>query len=64
MKPRGTPDRESATSARMRLAMLLSGCTEERLRGFTAQQLAATHRVRLSEAEMALRQARQDRWHD
>ena len=53
-----TEDRESATSARCRLALLLSGATDEALERMTPESLAATHRVKPAEAEAALVEAR------
>jgi hypothetical protein len=43
------------------LSMLLSGCTAERLAGFTAAGLASTHNVKLGEAERMLDAARRGR---
>lgn len=49
----GYPDRIGTKAARAQLAMLLAGATDSRLASFTADSLAAMHRVRFGEvAEM------------
>jgi hypothetical protein len=61
MRPgRGTKQlsRKRATGA---LAMLLSGCTQERLAGFTAASLASSYNVPLAKAAELLDRARQGR---
>lgn len=40
---------ESVASAKSRLALLLSGATDERLRSFSVDSLAATHRVKFAD---------------
>lgn len=47
--------------ARAQLSMLLAGATDERLRGFTAAGLAATHRVKRAVVEEMLAEARRRR---
>jgi Ca2+/H+ antiporter len=54
-------DRISQQAARTQLTQLLVGCTDAALAGFTAEHLAATHRVPLKECEYALTIARQRR---
>jgi hypothetical protein len=56
---------ESGASARTRLAMLLSGCTDRALAAMTPEGLSATHRVKVRECDYALtiernRRARRD----
>lgn len=55
------PDRIGVADARAQLARLLAGCTDAALDGFTAEHLAATHRVPVKECEYALTIARQGR---
>lgn len=52
---------ESGASARSRLAMLLAGATDQRLASFTADSLAATHRVPFATAAIMLSEARERR---
>lgn len=48
---------ESVASARSRLAVLLVCCTDQRLASFSADSLAATHRVKFADvAEMLERE--------
>lgn len=47
--------------ARTQLVMLLAGCTDAALEGFTATKLAGLYRVTLKEAEYELAMARQRR---
>jgi hypothetical protein len=62
MRPRFAPhhgdDQESAASARSRLCLLLSGCTDEALARMTAEGLAGTHRVPVKDCEGELKAAR------
>ena len=51
----------SQKQARASLAMLLNGCTVERLAGFTAAHLAATYNVPAGTVETMLRDAREGR---
>jgi hypothetical protein len=51
----------SSKRATAALQQLLCGCTVERLAGFTAAGLAATHNVKLAEAERMLDAARRGR---
>jgi hypothetical protein len=55
------PSRISKRSADMQLTLLLTGCTAERLAGFTAAALAASYRVPLAIAEKKLTAAREGR---
>jgi hypothetical protein len=56
------PDaRESVASARARMAALLASCTDAALDRMTPANLAATHRVKVDEAEAALFDARERR---
>jgi hypothetical protein len=55
------PSRISRRSADMQLTLLLTGCTAERLAGFTAASLAASYRVPLAVAEKKLAAAREGR---
>jgi len=58
---RRRPSHISAKRARSALVMLLSGCTEERLAGFTAAQLAGSTRVPFAEVEELLEAAKKGR---
>jgi hypothetical protein len=51
----------SGKKAHAALTMLLTGCTEERLREFTADSLAASYNVPHAKAEEMLARARQGR---
>lgn len=53
--------RESAASAKARLQTMLYACTPVALAGYTADSLAATHRVPVKECEYHLTIARQKR---
>jgi hypothetical protein len=53
--------RISKRSADMQLTLLLAGCTDERLRGFTAASLSASYNVSLAVAEAKLAAARSGR---
>lgn len=56
------PDsRESTSSARARLAMLLTNATDKAFAGFTAEGLAQTHRLSVNYARQALEVAQQVR---
>lgn len=56
------PDkRESAQSAKNRLAQLLVGCSDAALATFTPDHLAATHRVPVRECEYLLTMQRSHR---
>jgi hypothetical protein len=55
------PDRISVKDARAQLAMLLCGCTDQRLAAMTAEGLAATHRVPVGECRAELEKARAGR---
>lgn len=57
------PDSITRADARTHLALLLSGCTLERLRTFTAEGLAASHKVPLVECQAALEAAVGRRMH-
>jgi hypothetical protein len=48
------PSRISSKRAQSALCSLLSGCTDERLAGFTAASLAASYNVSLETAERML----------
>jgi hypothetical protein len=52
------PSRISKRSADMQLTQLLYGCTDERLRGFTAASLVGMFNVSLAVAEAKLAAAR------
>lgn len=52
---------ESGASAKARLAVLLACCTPERLASFSADSLAATHRVKFADVTQMLAQARDRR---
>jgi hypothetical protein len=58
MARRGNISKRNATVA---LTMLLTGCTKERLAGFTAEGLAASYNVPAAKAEELLDRARQGR---
>lgn len=51
----------SAKRAKAAVAMLLGGCTDERLTGFTAQSLAASYNVPVDYAAAMLAGARKGR---
>ncbi len=51
----------SRKQAEMALAMLLSGCVDERLAGFTAESLSASYNVPKVRAETMLADARRRR---
>lgn len=58
----GYPKRRvSRPKAETTLALLLSGCTPERLAGFTAQGLAASYNVPLPRVEAMLADVRRRR---
>ena len=59
--PRRGPNTISKKNAGASLAGLLYGCTDERLAGFTAAGLAATHNVPMREVEAMLARAREVR---
>lgn len=56
--PKAQFSRRKAATA---LTMLLSGCTDERLAGFTAAGLAGSYNVTVAEAERLLSTVRQVR---
>jgi hypothetical protein len=56
--PKANMSRKKAENA---LTALLYGCTDERLRGFTAEGLAASYNVPLPRAGEMLAQARRGR---
>ncbi len=58
---RSYPSRISRKNAAQSLALLLHGCTPERLRSFTVEELTKTHKVRRDQAEQMLAQARAGR---
>ena len=51
----------SGKRARAALSMLLTGCTDERLKGFTAAGLAGSYNVPIATVEQMLAAARQGR---
>lgn len=53
--------RLNVTQAKAQLSVLLIGCTDERLGGFTAEQLARQYRVKEAECAAALQQERDRR---
>lgn len=62
MASRGYPQQSlSRKKAEQALSALLYGCTDERLRGFTAQGLAASYNVLLPKAEQMLAEAKRRR---
>jgi hypothetical protein len=61
MRARRGTSHLSRKSAAACLAQLLYFCTEERLRGFTAEGLAASYNVPPAKAEEMLSRARQGR---
>ena len=59
---RAIPDKqESVASATNRLLMLLTGCRDEALAGFTAEHLHRIHRVPLATCSRMLREERDRR---
>jgi hypothetical protein len=58
---RHRPPHVTRKRATAHLAMLLSACTDERLRSFTAADLAKTHNVTPAKAEEMLADARERR---
>lgn len=64
MRPRRhipKPNSIGVAEAKAQLAMLLCGCTDERLASFTPEYLAGNHRVPVRECEYALMIERQRR---
>ena len=63
MRGRSYPKSEAMTvsAARTQLALLLAGCTDERLAVMTPESLATSHRVPLKDCEYALTIERQRR---
>lgn len=60
-QPRFPDKKESIEGATIRLKMLLAGCTDQALAGFTVDHLVATHRVSAKTAEYELLMARNRR---
>lgn len=60
-QPRFPDKKESVESATIRLKMLLAGCTDAALAGFTVDRLVSTHRVSAKVAEYELLMARNRR---
>lgn len=61
MTARSYPSRISAKQAKQALTQLLYGCTPERLAGFTAQGLAASWNVPITEVAEQLERAKKAR---